>query len=269
MPPPIVQKGCVSSMSNHELMNLTSHQVAASNYDKAILAIGSCECHGQHLPHGTDTLVSYKLSCRIADQLSGMLVLPPVTVGYHGHYDEFPFTITLGYDTVTQVIYDIMESVLRNGINKIFLMNGHDGNIAPIEIASRKIKEKYPDARIATMTQWWVTAGELLPPGTFDVWNGMGHAGEGETSISYYLFPEYCEPEQAKCVIPDNLPRYIEMKWDFAELTNTGNTGDATKGTAEKGEKMTAVLVDCVVDAVKKLDEANWSYSTTGARTKR
>ncbi|MFR2897927.1 hypothetical protein [Hungatella sp.] len=34
-----------------------------------------------------------------------------------------------------------MESVLRNGINKIFLMNGHDGNIAPIEIAARKIKE--------------------------------------------------------------------------------------------------------------------------------
>ena len=46
-------------------------------------------------------------------------------------------------------------------------MNGHDGNIAPIEIASRKIKEKYPDAQIAALTQWWVAAGNLLPKDDF------------------------------------------------------------------------------------------------------
>ena len=51
----------------------------------------------------------------------------------------------MGYDTVTQVIYDYVESTIRNGITHIFILNGHDGNIAPIEIASRKIKEKYPE----------------------------------------------------------------------------------------------------------------------------
>ena len=61
-----------------------------------------------------------------------------------------------------------MESCIRNGITHIFLMNGHDGNIAPIEIASRKIKEKYPEARIASLPQWWVTVGDLLPKGTFE-----------------------------------------------------------------------------------------------------
>lgn len=40
-----------------------------------------------------------------------------------------------------QFSYDTIESVLRNGINHIFIMNGHDGNIAPIEIASRKTKK--------------------------------------------------------------------------------------------------------------------------------
>jgi len=255
-------------MANHELLKLTANQVKKGNYNKAILAIGSCEAHGLHLPEGTDTLVSYKLSCMVADRVEGLLVLPPVTVGYSGHYDTFPFTITLAYDTVTQVIYDILESVLRNGINRIFLMNGHDGNIAPIEIAARKIKEKYPDARIAALPQWWVTAGELLPPDTFEVWNGLGHGGEGETSIVYYLFPEWCEKELATCVVPDHLPDKIEIKWDFAELTNTGNTGDATKATVEKGEKMTKVLVDCVVDAIKKLDAVNWDYSSTNAASK-
>lgn len=255
-------------MANHELLKLTANQVKNGNYDKAILAIGSCEAHGKHLAEGTDTIVSYKLSCMVADKVDGLLVLPPVTVGYSAHYDTFPFTISLGYDTITQVIYDIIESVLRNGVNKIFLMNGHDGNIAPLEIASRKIKEKYPQARIAALPAWWVTAGDLLPKGTFEVWNGLGHAGEGESSIAYYMYPEWCEKELAQCVIPDRLPKYVEMKWDFAELTNTAQTGDATKATPEKGEKMTKVLVDAVVEAIKDLDSRNWDYTSTESETK-
>ncbi len=255
-------------MANNELLKLTANQVQKGNYDKVILALGSCEAHGLHLAEGTDTIVSYKLSCMVADRVKGMLVLPPVTVGYSGHYDTFPLTITLSYDTVTQVIYDIMESVLRNGINKIFLMNGHDGNIAPLEIASRKIKEKYPDARIAALTEWWVTAGKLLPSNTFEVLNGLGHAGEGESSIAYHLFPEWCEKELADCVVPDRLPDKVEVKWDFAEITDAALTGDATKGTAEKGEKMTKALVDCVADAVKKLDACGWDYSSSRAKVK-
>ena len=253
-------------MANHELLKLTAHQVKEGNYDKAILAIGSCEAHGQHLASGTDTLVSYMLSCKIADKVKGLLVLPPVTVGYSAHYNTFPFTMTLGYDTITQVIYDYIESTIRNGINHIFLMNGHDGNIAPMEIASRKIKEKYPEAKIATLPAWWITAGDLLPADTFEVWGGSGHAGEGESSIAYYLYPQWCEPELAKGYIPDNLPENIEIKWDFAELTGSAATGDPTKATAEKGEKMTNVLVDCVTKALEQLDACGWDYRTSAIK---
>lgn len=244
----------------NELWKMTAHQVKEGNFKKAVLAVGACEAHGQHLAEGCDTIVSYKLGKAIADELGDMLVLPPIPVGYSGHYDSFPFTLTLQYDTVTQVIYDIVESVLRNGIDTIMIINGHDGNIAPIEIASRKIKEKYPNARIAALDQWWVTAGELLPKGTFEVWNGLGHAGEGETSIAYYLFPEWCEPEQATCRVPKNLPDLMGIKWDFSELTNTAQTGDATKGTAEKGEKMFKILLEYCTKTMRSLDAADWNF---------
>ena len=176
-------------MANNELLKLTSHQVRERNFKKTILAVGSCEAHGQHLAEGTDTLVSYMLACKVADRFDDMLVLPPITVGYSGHYDFFPFTLTMSYDTITAVIYDDLESCMRNGMNKIYIVNGHDGNIAPIEIASRKIKEKYPEARIVSMDRWWVAAGQLLPEGTFEVMNGEGHAGEGESSIVLPLSP--------------------------------------------------------------------------------
>lgn len=60
-------------MANHELMKLTAHQVKEGHYDKAILAVGSCEAHGQHIAEGCDTLVSYELSKKIADNVDGLL----------------------------------------------------------------------------------------------------------------------------------------------------------------------------------------------------
>ena len=107
-------------MAKNELWKMTAHQVQEGNFKKAILAIGSCEAHGQHIAEGCDTFVAYEISKQIADQMGDMLVLPPITVGYSAHYDTFPFTLTLSYDTTTAVIYDIVESCIRQGINKIF-----------------------------------------------------------------------------------------------------------------------------------------------------
>ena len=244
----------------NELWKMTAHQVKNGHFNKAVLAIGACEAHGQHLAEGCDTIVSYKLSKQIADELGDMLVLPPVMVGYSAHYDSFPFSLTLGYDTVTQVIYDIVESVIRNGIKTIVLMNGHDGNIAPIEVASRKIKEAYPDVNIAALDKWWITAGDLLPDGFFEVWGGAGHAGECESSIAYYLFPDWCEPELAADVVPKGLPDLMDIKWDFSELTDTANTGAATKATAEKGKEINKVLVDYCVKTIRALDARGWKF---------
>ena len=247
----------------HEALKITAHQFKEGKYDKAILALGSCEAHGQHLPLGTDTHVSHMLSVKIAEQVPGMLVLPPVSVGVSEHYAAFPFTIYLKYDTMIAVIKDILRTTILNGIRKIFIMNGHDGNIAAIEVAAREIKMEHPEARIVALNDWWVAAGKLLPADTFEVWNGLGHAGEGETSIALQLFGAWCEMDQARGVVPDHLPAHMDVKWNFAELTDTAATGDPTKGTREKGEKMEMVLMDLVVGTIRALDERDWDYAST------
>ena len=58
----------------------------------------------------------------------------------------------------------------------------------------------------------------------------------------------------------------MEIKWDFAELTSSAATGDPTKATAEKGEKMAKALVKCMVDTIKQLDGMGWDYRTTAIR---
>lgn len=238
---------------------LNGHKYKAHKFNKAMFNVGSLENHGDHLPFGTDCFVSYLLAKEVAAHFDDILLLPPLFYGMSEHYKDFPFTVSLRYETLTEVLRDILLSLHREGLHRVFIFNGHDGNSAPIEIAARSVKVAHPEMKIAVQDAWWVTAGLLLPPNTFEVWNGLGHAGEGETSICLELFPHLVEMEYAKGVVP-HLPPNADLKWKFSELTNTGASGDPTKGTQAKGEAMRKVLVDAVVEFIAYLDSINWEY---------
>jgi len=249
----------------NELQVMNGYDYKLKNYDKVIFAVGSCENHGDHLPFGTDTLVSHTLALKVAARVDGVLVLPPINVGFSDHYAYFPFSISLKSETLIAVIKDILESVIKNGVTKIFVVNGHDGNIAPIEIATRETKLKFQEVKIATLDAWWIAAGKLMPSDTFEVWNGLGHAGEGETSMALHQFKELVNMEHARGVIPDNLVEHIDIKWTFNELTNCGVTGDPTKATQEKGELMEEALVNLIVDFFDTMENSEWNYASTSS----
>jgi creatinine amidohydrolase len=248
-----------------EIQHLNGSDWKDKPFEKVILPLGSLENHGWHLPFGTDALTAYEIALDIAARLPNTAVLPPLNYGVSEHYKNFSFTVSLQFDTEIAILRDILESVYREGIRKIFIMNGHDGNIAPIEVATRSVKVAHPDFKIVTLEAWWKTVGDVLPTDFFEVWNGLGHAGEGETSIMLELFPELCEPSKAVGVVP-NLPKHVDVKWTFNELTNTGASGDPTKGTPEKGRKMRQVLVDTVVEILEDLDEKDWEYRSPETR---
>lgn len=58
------------------LSKMTGNQyINGKKFDKAILAVGSCENHGFHLPYGTDTFVSAMLSEKVAEEVEGLLAV--------------------------------------------------------------------------------------------------------------------------------------------------------------------------------------------------
>ncbi len=246
-------------MLNYKLEEHNEYSIRDAKVDKAILAIGSTESHGGHLPFGCDTFISYKLACEVASRLENTVVVPPLWFGMSQHYSHKPMNITLSNDTLIRVLKEILASLAHWGINKVLIINGHDGNIAPIEIATRDIKLENPDFNLAILDAWWATAGNLLPPGTFEVWNGMGHGGEGETSIALAMFPELCHIDQAKGMIKEMDPN-VKLVWNYQDLTDHGSNGDPSKGTVEKGNKMKKVLVDYLVAFVKRMDDQGWRY---------
>jgi len=246
-------------MKTIKLEEFTQKSFEEAGIDKAILAFGSTECHGAHLPYGCDTFVAYDIALEVAGRLDKTVVVPPMWYGMSMHYRHKPMCITLSNDTLARVYREVMESLIYWGIKKILVINGHDGNIPPIEIAARDIKVKYPEVGLAVLDAWWVTAGNLLPEDTFEVWNGLGHGGEGETSIALAIFPDLCDMDHARGMIPE-MDDNIKLIWNFEELTDYGATGAPEKATAEKGEKMKKVLVDYLVDFVKRMDTQGWRY---------
>ncbi len=147
------------------LSEINAHRmkaVANENTLVAVLVLGACENHGDHMPFGADFIMPFELAKRVAaKKQSNVIVLPPLPYGVSSHHKDFFMTISLQPETMISVIFDVLQSLVRNNVRRILLINGHDGNIAPIELAARKIKEQYPDVVISCLESWWTLVGEI------------------------------------------------------------------------------------------------------------
>jgi len=127
-------------MSTFLAEEMNGKEFEEGNFDMAIVAVGATENHGDHLPFAQDTYVAYELSKRIAKRIKNALVIPPFYFGMSEHYQHKPFSISLRPQNLINVLTDVFESIYRHGIKKIIVINGHDGNIAPLEVAGREFK---------------------------------------------------------------------------------------------------------------------------------
>jgi creatinine amidohydrolase len=236
---------------------MTGYLLKENYFDKAVLPLGSTEYHGDHLPFGTDTLVAESLAEAVSQRVAGMLCLPTLPFGMSRHYASFPLSITLSTETQIHVIKEVIDSLNQQGLRRLLIINGHDGNLPAIEAATREYRADHSEMKIAVLDAWWVTAAELLPKGTFEAWGGLGHAGEGETSIMLKVAPELVNLSRARGHIP-NLPEHVQVKWLFKEITPFGVTGDPTKATSEKGILMWNALVDHLVSFIEDMDRDGW-----------
>jgi len=226
--------------TQYELLN--TRTLTQGAYDTAIVPLGSCESHGDHLPFGMDALTAHALALRVGARVPHSLVLPPTFFGMSQHYRHQPMAISLSSATTIALFKDIFLSLVQAGIERIFVLNGHDGNIPCWETAARDVKVAHPGIELAGV-DWWVPVGALCPPDLFEVWSGWGHGGEAETSIGLELFPQWVQMEHARGVVPE-VDGLVKEIWLFEELTPFGATGAPSKATPEKGRCMADTVVD-------------------------
>lgn len=251
-------------MRTVRLEEMNTKSFGEAGFDTAIVPIGACESHGDHMPFGTDGITSHMLAVKIAEKCENTFVLPPYFLGYSDHYRHKPICISVSQDTQIRVLQDVLTSLRHWGVKKVLILNGHDGNIPCAEVAARKVKVDQKDMSIAVF-DWWVILQQMLPKDTFEIWSGWGHAGEVETSIGLALFPELMNMKEARGMIPTRLDAFVKEIWTFDEITGHGASGAAHKGTVEKGEKIVEVVVNYMVPYMRNFEKKGLVYDPVEA----
>ena len=102
----------------------------------------------------------------------------------------------------------------------------------------------------------------------FEVWNGLGHGGEAETSAMLSVRPDLVNTNYASDQVIPNLPNdEIRLYWKFNELTNTGSTGAPKKASVEKGQKIIEILKDVIISFIVNMENNEWKYGISQTKT--
>ena len=99
-----------------------------------IIPLGSTEQHGPTGAIGTDVLTAEAVALEVGRR-TGVLVTPAQAFGMAEHHLGFAGTMSLQPATLLAVLHDLVLSLCRHGFERVFVINGHGGNIATAKAA--------------------------------------------------------------------------------------------------------------------------------------
>lgn len=217
----------------------------------AVLPVGSAEQHGPHLPLSTDFVVADSLARDVVDAHGadlGLLLLPALAVSKSNEHAWSPGTLWLSAATLLAVLDEIARCVATTPVRKLVFLNGHGGNSALLQVASR-------DVRLAHGLQTFVMHPSVPPDhgGPSPAAElGMGiHAGLEETSVMLHLRPDLVKLELGRRGVPEHLASFervgfgkpVSFGWLSDDFGTDGTLGDPTGATAEYGKRKYEAMI--------------------------
>jgi creatinine amidohydrolase len=167
-------------------MTWTQAGTAFSGGASAIIPLGSIEEHGPHVPMG-DYVVIDEIARRTAEA-TGDLVVPTMPFGYSEYFRQYPGTITLRPETLTNVVGDTIDCLLRHRARRIVIFNGHAGNSPILELVSRRARRDI-GLLIPIVSPLQVIQNPTLIAKVYGEEVQLGHGGEPMGSIMMALRP--------------------------------------------------------------------------------
>jgi creatinine amidohydrolase len=238
----------------------------------AILPVATIEAHGPHLPLDTDVVICQEICLRACQQIPReVLLLPPITYGYSAHLMDFPGTISLEGNALTQCVQGICQSLARHGFRRILIVNGHGLNPPYLDAAAQSVvAESQGQVVCATISYWGLArlrqaVRELREsePG------GICHACEMETSLCLAIRPEMVDMSQAVddlgLPVPDSfrLDMFARVPGSSAlmfgpywsTVSQSGILGAARKATPEKGEQFLKAAAEGLMEVIGEVKQ--------------
>jgi creatinine amidohydrolase len=208
------------------LEELTWPQAKARFDSNAVVVIpigAASKAHGPHLPLKTDALTARALGQKLIERLP-VVAAPVVGFGYYPAFTGFAGSQHLTADTFKAVLRELIQGFTTHGVKRIALINTGVSTEKPIdEIAAET-------GALALHMRLTGQAAEHL----IEHKDG-GHADERETSVVLALDPRSV--------------RVAELK-PAADFKLFAATGDPTRASAFKGERLLAARIDDMVKAI-------------------
>jgi creatinine amidohydrolase len=220
------------------------------------------EQHGHHLPLLTDTMGCIEIARRAEKELGDTAVfMPMLWVGASDHHLGFPGTVSLHNATYTQVIQDILESLIGSGFRRIVLLNAHGGNAAPGSAALYEVEMRHREEKDLwlAMATWFSLAAPQIAEIEALEQKFVSHASEVETSMILALRPELVRLEAARGAhtpFPSEFIGRVTVQRPFEYKSETGALGHPDVGTAGKGEALLEVGTQQVIAFIREI--ASW-----------
>ncbi|MGX1744621.1 creatininase family protein [Bosea sp. NPDC055353] len=255
---PLVHMGTITGGEARELL--------ASN-PVILLPMGSHEDQGPHAPMG-DYLLAEKIAELAALQASKAgtrtLVAPVLPYGGADWFGPMIGGIAISQSTLTAVIAEMVDSLHRNGLTRIIVINGHGGNVGPISEVAREL---YQRERIVLPSLYlWRIAYGMLPGivGAETSAKVSGHGADPLTSLGLHLFPELIRKDLIPAGKPMKRDPILDLPFtglgtasfdgaevgvphEYDEVYHDGvGKGDPTLCSAETGAKLAEKLSDVV-----------------------
>jgi len=218
-----------------------------------IVPLGSTEQHGPTGAIGTDALTAEAVALQVGRR-TGVLVTPAQAFGMAEHHLGFAGTVSLQPATLLAVLHDVVLSLARHGFERIFVINGHGGNIATAKAAFAQAYGTAADRglAVAPRLRWglanWFMAGPVMAEARTLYGEREGHhATPSEIALTLALEPSLQSKQRP---LPEAAPAGpIHGPDDFRRRHPDGRMGsDPYLATAAHGERFLELAAAALSD---------------------
>lgn len=205
-------------------------QEAKARFDGGAVVVvpvgAASKAHGPHLPLKTDALTARALAQRLIERLP-LVAAPVVGFGFYPAFTAFAGSQHLGADTFKALMRELLGNLRSHGVRRIAILNTGVSTERPLDEMAGELGE----VAVLHMRLLGAKAEPL-----FDNPDG-GHADERETSVMLALDPRSVRMAR------------LAPEGDFE---TTAATGDASRASAFKGERLLEARVDDMVEALTR-----------------
>ena len=223
---------------------------ALDNSNKsAILPIGATEQHGPQLGCGMDYMLA-DILCRAVAVTVQVPMLPIMPYGCSvGHSQRWPGTIAVTPVTLINLIKEIGDWAYHSGVRRLFIVNTHVTNAAPLRCALEMLRSEHDDMMVAVFN-----SGTLSPRvrefhhADGDDW----HANDAETSLMLAKAPDMVRAD--KLAIADDPDRTDGLVFSHPvnRTSLNGVTGKPSISSAAKGDEWFGWMVEDLSQLIRQ-----------------